>query len=184
VRCCKREQASPIAPEMGRLSRWPEPNGGSLDEVHVVDPDFGLKGRACVRADVPLGLPVDAVDLGGEPLRLLVAPSRISPRGSVSGLRSCSPRRLAELSIDRCPGHPLGRGCSHKRPVQRGRPCRRPNNLSKRNLLAHRYAPVCSATASLSIGRAPGRAMCVLILPGTRGAGEDGFAFNYWIVML
>src|ERR1700690_3471216 len=49
----------------------------SLYEVHVIDPDVGHEGRARVRGGVPLGLPVDAVDLRGDPLRLLVAPRLI-----------------------------------------------------------------------------------------------------------
>ena len=38
---------------------------GSLDEVHVVDPDVSHEGRGIPRGRVPLGLPVDAVHLGG-----------------------------------------------------------------------------------------------------------------------
>src|SRR5450631_325807 len=53
------------------------PRPGSLDKVNVVDPDVRHQGRACVRHDVPLGLPVDAVDLGGDPLSLLVTPARV-----------------------------------------------------------------------------------------------------------
>src|SRR6185437_2046962 len=58
-----------------------------LDEVNVVDPDVGRQGRARVRVGVPLGLPVDAVDLGGDPLRLLVAPRWID--GNAVG-RGCA----------------------------------------------------------------------------------------------
>ena len=102
----------------GRRKPLDRQRPGSLDEVHVVDPDFGLQGRACLRRDVPLGLPVDAVDLGGDPLRLLVAPLRVDGDAASGGN---------------------------------------------------------AATA----GR-----LCLLILPGARGAGEDGFALNYWMLML
>lgn len=56
-----------------------------LLEVHVVDPDICHQRRPSIGSDVPLGLPVDTVDLRGKPLRVLVTPRGIDGDATLRG---------------------------------------------------------------------------------------------------